>query len=433
VVRLVLGEAGVGSDEGRYGQEDDIECEDDRTVRVMPPFARIGSQLGVLVIGSPWEPERSVETLREDIERGAVTSDRVSFALAVGSSDAAERQRVVGENEADSGFVCVSLASAAEFLIHRLDSSSGTYVSWAAGSGVADLGDADLVFERVGPVFGDGGDFELAAVEAIGDSSEAMSFDADGDEDLRDCSTHGVRITWHGTVAGRFASEAYLVYRDGEPIGLYIEGDEDEDEDGDGFPQRDRIRCRMAPALVNGEQIATGILKRVDLRGRDFSGWDLAGVVFDHSDLRGADFSGCDLRGASFAFARADGAVFDRASLGDASLDFIYAPGASFVNASLEKASFAYAELARSVFRSANLQGACLDSVSVDEGDWREVDLAGASVAEAAFITGTDLSNANLAGANFEGCDLSDSILDGVDLSEVSLGDATMPDGTIHE
>ena len=84
------------------------------------------------------------------------------------------------------------------------------------------------------------------------------------------------------------------------------------------------------------------------LKGKDFSGQNLAGHESINSDLENANFSNANLSGADFVNANLQNANFSNANL----------QGADFTNANLENADLRGANLKDAVRINANLSGA---------------------------------------------------------------------------
>jgi uncharacterized protein YjbI with pentapeptide repeats len=144
-----------------------------------------------------------------------------------------------------------------------------------------------------------------------------------------------------------------------------------------------------------------GRLVRANLRGRDFSGLDLAGCSFEQAQLsgavfRGARLCGCNLRGANLVRADLTGAdlsnaILDRADLSESLVTGVQwngcqIAGTRLVGLALEGAVFTGVVGRWADFSRARLEGACFVQSRLPAVFFRDANLAGASFQE------TDLS-----------------------------------------
>lgn len=114
---------------------------------------------------------------------------------------------------------------------------------------------------------------------------------------------------------------------------------------------------------------------RVDLRGIDLRGEDLAAAC-----LRGVDLTGADLRGAPLSCAALQGAELSRASLRGARLRAASLRGARLVGADLRQTDLTDADLAGAALDLARLGEARLLRARLWEADLGRADLAGADL-----------------------------------------------------
>ncbi len=120
-----------------------------------------------------------------------------------------------------------------------------------------------------------------------------------------------------------------------------------------------------------------------NLRGRDFSGQDLAGVVFRGADLYRADFRHARLQGASFVDCFAAEAWFTRAEMAD-----VRALRSSFYGADFTEAILRDSVFQQCVLAGADLRGAVLDrlTATLDCNSFEKVKLDRAQGAKLAFL-----------------------------------------------
>ncbi len=97
-----------------------------------------------------------------------------------------------------------------------------------------------------------------------------------------------------------------------------------------------------------------------DLRGADFSGRDLSGVIFSQADLYEASFRGARLEGAQFVNCTAERANFEQARCRAMQAQNTNFYGAKFAQANLTDTVLRYCVLA-----GADLQGAILDRITI--------------------------------------------------------------------
>jgi uncharacterized protein YjbI with pentapeptide repeats len=101
------------------------------------------------------------------------------------------------------------------------------------------------------------------------------------------------------------------------------------------------------------------------LKGRDFTGQELAGSGFANANMEGAIFRGADLRGA----------VFSASILRNANLQ-----GADLTDALMDQTDFANADLSDAILNSAILLRSTFDFVKVDGTDFTDAMLDGVQV-----------------------------------------------------
>lgn len=101
------------------------------------------------------------------------------------------------------------------------------------------------------------------------------------------------------------------------------------------------------------------------LKGRDFTGQELAGSGFANANMEGANFSRADLRGAVFS-----ASVLRNAKLNDANL----------TDALMDQTDFANADLSNAILNSAILLRSTFDFVTVEGTDFTDAMLDGVQV-----------------------------------------------------
>jgi uncharacterized protein YjbI with pentapeptide repeats len=244
---------------------------------------------------------------------------------------------------------------------------------------------------------------------------------------------------------------------------------------------------KLVDSLPQPTPPPAGEFALANLRGRDFSGQQLQGAVFEQADLNNAKFVGTDLTGANFRKAdltKADltGAIlidadFSRATLAKANLTDVRADRARFVDANLSEAilidaqipegRFEQAKLAKADLQRANLQAAdmrfatlseakleyanlskcdlsmasanmarCdhanLSNIKFDMGSFTKCRLQDANLQGArssmGSLSGSDMSRANLSNCNFEKVDFMKSVADGANFDDANLQQAILRD-----
>lgn len=150
-------------------------------------------------------------------------------------------------------------------------------------------------------------------------------------------------------------------------------------------------------------------LRGIDLRGKDLSGYYLAGkdlrdakltganlqnAILARTQLSNADLSGSNLRGANLV-----GADLSLARLGAALL-----VGANLTGARLEEATLAGADLRRSSMRTANLSNAFAEGANFEHADLRR------AVIDDARLGGARFNDASLQQAQLVGAELTTTI-----------------------
>ncbi len=122
-----------------------------------------------------------------------------------------------------------------------------------------------------------------------------------------------------------------------------------------------------------------------DLRGKDFSGMNLAGTVFEGADLYRASFDGANLTGVTFLNCFAAEASFKQANCAH-----LHATKTNFYRASFRNADLSDALLWSCVLAGADLRGAKLRrlTVTLDCNSFEELRLDRSSSAELAYLFG---------------------------------------------
>ena len=172
-----------------------------------------------------------------------------------------------------------------------------------------------------------------------------------------------------------------------------------------------------------------------NLRERDLSDRDLAGIDLSGADLREADLSRANLKGANLA-----GAKLRKATLYQATVEGADLTGAdlTLVNAIAlrgEGADFSGATMSESDFEYARLKGATLDGATADyvvfvKADLREVSARGATLDHSDFSK-TELGEASLREATGALCSFAECDLRGADLRDGRFVQATFADADL--
>ena len=131
--------------------------------------------------------------------------------------------------------------------------------------------------------------------------------------------------------------------------------------------------CIEPETTVAPELRSPNVNSNADLRGEDFSKWDLAGAIYNECLTDGANFSGANLTRASVCGS-------DRF------------PG-QFTNVHAAGANLTRADLTYANVRGTNFQGANLSHIDFTEAVLEDCDFRGAD------LTGADFTNAGVSGA----------------------------------
>jgi len=180
----------------------------------------------------------------------------------------------------------------------------------------------------------------------------------------------------------------------------------------------------------------------IDLTGKDFSGWTLAGARLPNlsgAQLNGADLSGAwleNLKEANLSGANVRGAQFQRdsnltqeqlkSSASYQSKDlagvglFFDVSGWDLSGVDLTEAHITNGLVSESNFSNTKLANASLWSSKFNDVSFQGADLAGSNVRRST-LANVDMSGANLTDVDFANATLSSVILDGTDLRTVNL------------
>jgi len=105
-----------------------------------------------------------------------------------------------------------------------------------------------------------------------------------------------------------------------------------------------------------------------ELRGRDFSGWEIRAAEFSNANLSEADFSGADARGAIFCASVARETNFHGVDFSTGLLDMT-----DFSDADLTDAILVDTIMLRSTFEGADITGADFSGAMLDGAQVREL------------------------------------------------------------
>ncbi len=169
---------------------------------------------------------------------------------------------------------------------------------------------------------------------------------------------------------------------------------------------------------------------RLDLRGTNLQGADMAklnfgGARFENAQLQGADLEGARLQGAVLGVAQLQGADLEGARLQGAYLGVAQLQGAYLEGARLQGAYLRGAQLQGADLEGARLQGADLEGARLQGAYLRGAQLQGADL-EGARLQGADLGVAQLQGTHLGGAQLQGAYLRGAQLQGAHLGGAQL-------
>lgn len=187
----------------------------------------------------------------------------------------------------------------------------------------------------------------------------------------------------------------------------------------------------------------SGVLNRLNLSERNFTGTDFSGAFLNQANLSEANLSQANLSGADLSEAN-----LSRADLSDAILVGANLSHANLTNAILEDTNLSGANLTGAILTGLDLTDVKLNGVSLEGADLVGTALWGADLSGIHF-SGADLSGANLVGAdlsgaifsakdrrpaaNLSGADLRDVRFNGADLRNASLRGASIRNGDLTE
>jgi uncharacterized protein YjbI with pentapeptide repeats len=193
---------------------------------------------------------------------------------------------------------------------------------------------------------------------------------------------------------------------------------------------------------LRGATLVGADLRGADLKRANLAGADLGKAKLEDANLSGAYLLATDLRGADLVVASIRGADLRVASLSGANLRAADLSGANLNPADLSEANLSRANLREANLSKANLIKANLIMATVDNTNFSNADLSGASLMAIdcvsddergiIFLSHLDRrifdsdSNANLCGANLSNANLSNANLRGANLGGANLENATL-------
>lgn len=179
--------------------------------------------------------------------------------------------------------------------------------------------------------------------------------------------------------------------------------------------------ARLAKADLSGANLGRAVFGPADLsdvllREAILRHCDLRGARLHRADLREADLGGINLEGADLTEAQAQGAAFHEASLARVVA----------VRAALDNAVFSKAELTAAVFTTASLRKAAFIAAAAEGVDFSSAEMAGAVFVENSSLRGARFAGARCAGVNFRATRLDGAVFDGAVLDECDFSDAIL-------
>jgi uncharacterized protein YjbI with pentapeptide repeats len=208
------------------------------------------------------------------------------------------------------------------------------------------------------------------------------------------------------------------------------------------LPRLDGDRKARVVQFLYESDLLTKNRPIVAMHGADLSGADLRGANLREADLREADLRRADLFRAELRGADLSGADLRGANLGERRSTFSWT-GPSIVtwHTYLSGANLSRADLREANLRRVNLHEANLSRALLSKADLRGANLGGGWLIGAADLSGANLGGALLSGANLGGALLSEAYLSGAEgianeelaQQTSSLEGATMPNGQKYE
>jgi uncharacterized protein YjbI with pentapeptide repeats len=183
----------------------------------------------------------------------------------------------------------------------------------------------------------------------------------------------------------------------------------------------------------DGERNFSGIIAP----NSDFSGMNMAGIIFRRAKLAPSVFKGCNLKGADFSFAEIQDSCFDNADLRNAKFPDAILFNSSFRNAKISGASFHNAKISDCDFKGCDINSADFSGATKESAFKGAVMAAAQIIAEykqgrrdfsGVLAPNSDFSGQNLSGiilrkANLHFCSFYHTDLTGADLSRCDLTD----------
>ena len=189
---------------------------------------------------------------------------------------------------------------------------------------------------------------------------------------------------------------------------------------GADMARGDFALARFDGARLQGADLREARLQGADLQEARMQGADLTGARLQRADLTGAQMQRADLheaqmQGADLGWARMQGAFLRKAQM----------QGAELREARLQRANLYEARLERADLREARMQGADLRQAQMQRADLREARLQGAGLRQAqmqgAFLRKAQMQGTNLMRAEMQGAYLRWARMQGAELQEARL------------
>lgn len=181
-------------------------------------------------------------------------------------------------------------------------------------------------------------------------------------------------------------------------------------------------------------------LEGATLVGSNFGAADLTGAKLNRADVTGAIFYQADLRGATLAGSTLDKVELYETKLAGVDMSRVRASNLHFLDTDLTGAKFVDAELDSAIFLRCGLEGAdftrailpktCVVESRCNGSSFHEAQLEGTRLALASSFEKSDfravkMKQTLLRGCNFAGADFTEARVDDCDFSEADLGGAT--------
>ncbi len=189
-------------------------------------------------------------------------------------------------------------------------------------------------------------------------------------------------------------------------------------------------------AETTGQEFPDSILRKTDLKRKQFKGNRITNAIFDSVSFFKVTFRECDLSDGRFKRAR-----FTECTFNDCRLDRTRFEKTSFQNCEFLYSDFRDATLAASVFNHCAFKGAIMPDASLVKTDMTQCTFDQCFLTasrcqdtrmDGCTLLGSDLSHSSMVGAELEGCEFIDSSLNHSTLVDCHFPGTDFTGCTIH-